>query len=225
MDQGAASEVETAILEEAEADNLPIPPIPPLAPNPPVAAILAAANPPSVPLQARPVTPRPAPPIATSPQAEPEATRSRAGVELRFEEPHPAPARPLPVRTAEPRLPAPTPTAAQAPVARAVPFAAPGVIQAHELPPQQAFRPVEARGPDTRGPDAGANAVQRMPLQAAEPRALAPQAMRQAAPQAMRQAAPQMQAAAPVMGGSMLGMSRGSVPPPVPVNAAWTNPR
>jgi hypothetical protein len=216
-------------VNEAAADDLPVPPIPPTAlvqaqtvqsstvqsstAQPPAPQPVAV----SIPLQARPVTPRP-----PAEQQEQEAIRPRPTAEPRLaEEPHAPPAKliepkPVPMRLAEPRQAAPiqgssVQAAAQVtPPLRSAPLpVTSGRVQAQELPPLQAQgggqwgnpppRPVESHIADPGGYDR---------QQAARPA--------------------QVRSFGPPPGqGSLLGMQRGGVPAPLPaptpVSASWTN--
>lgn len=210
-------------MNEAAADDLPVPPIPPSAQvqsatdQPPASQPAAVA----IPLQARPVTPRP-----SVEQQEQEAIRPRPTAEPRLaEEPHAPPVKPIepkpaPMRLAEPRQTAPTQAtsiqaAAQVPAPpRSAPLpATSGRTQAQELPPLQAQGSAQGGGQWGNPPprpvephiaDAGVYDRQQA-ARAAQVRSFGP----------------------PPGQGSLLGMQRGGVaaplPAPTPVSASWTN--
>ncbi len=202
----------------ADADELPVPPIPPL--NPPIAAAAivstAAASPVSAavaspaatpgvtpgstsvslvgvtapPLQARPVTPRPA-----AGQQEPAASRLRAGTENRTaDEPRAVP-KPVPVTAAEPRQPGPAPAPANAP--------GPPIGQAEDT--SHALPPLQTRGRVSPGQGQGF-ASQGSPAQGMPPQGMAPQGIHphgmppQGSPS---QGMPPLQAQAPTAGQSL----------------------
>ncbi len=230
----ARSPVEAETTDEAEAEELPIPPMPPImtatsvpvaSPREPVEAYIA----PPRPVLARPAEPRPA--------------ESRVA-----EEPRHAPPRPLPVRTAEPRgteepraMPKPVPVRVAEPRGTEEPRAA--------MPKPLPVRTAEPRGTEEQRatPPRPAPARPAEPRMAEEPRAAAPkpvaakpieprvadgrgQEPRREVQEPRRETrpAPPMSAqaaASPPSNGSMLGMARSNVPlplpAPTPVSATW----
>jgi hypothetical protein len=235
--------------ESATADGLPIPPIPP-AEAPAASASERKAT--ALPLQAKPVTPR-LTDGQTNPEAEP-ARASAGATAHAVDEPRtglgrmapvnqaearPAPVNPPPIGPAGwqahgmPPLQAQGPTdfpglpPLQAQASRElahtpgrVPGPGEGSGRISGPPPGQAFGQAPAHPADAR-----ANEPQREirplepqpgPRQAAEPRG--------SETQIARQGPNQMPGMGPPAGGSLLGMSRGSVPlpAPMPVNANWS---
>jgi hypothetical protein len=243
----------------AGGDDIPVPPIPPA--TLPVAAVTRSATP--LPLQARPVTPRPA-----DGQLEPETERTHiAASPQAADETHVA--RVTPTEPVEPHQGPSGPTngpgtgqasSGQASSGQASSGQASG--QAHGMAPLQAQAPREVTGLpplQTQGPIREvAQGPGRVPaqipaivrpsgqapgsvigqaqvqsaLRPAEPRGPAGQGGRQGQAQMEQpQAEPGRPAAyqAPMaQGGSLLGMSRSSVPlplpAPTPVNANWSGP-
>ena len=231
-------------LDEANADDLPIPPIPPAGPPPPITTVsLQAVT--ALPLQARPVTPR-----ATAVPPEQDAARPRLATPAPTasphvaEEPNATPAKMAPTAGVDPRPGTPGQTSR--------PISGPATGQPRALPPLQAQGPGSVQGlPPLQSPSLQAQ----MPAQGAgrspvQGPALAPtqgqQAFRPADPAVadtraneprrdVRPIPPQQAQAyeprgtgtpaarpgpAPVTAsppaGSLLGMARGTVPLPLP---------
>jgi hypothetical protein len=206
-------------MDEAEADALPVPPIPPG--GLPGGATLvsgvpaAAGAPPAViavPLQARPVTPRPT--AETRVAEEPSAPAVSGPTPVKVVE-----VKPGSMKLADTRQTAAGQTngqtaASQPPVqVRTASSAASDRVQMRELPPLQA--PVASQGVG-QGQQSG-------PV----PRPAASRVADTGATDRQREIRPmQPQAAAQPQAGSLLGMSRGGVAPlpaPTPVNATWSN--
>jgi hypothetical protein len=251
-------------MDEADGDVLPVPPIPPSgtasgAPSGAPSGLAGGATPASVaspavivvPLQARPVTPRPA-----SGQQDQDATRQRPAVDTHVAEEPSASLVPNPpsvkvvemkagsMKLADTRQSAPGQSTGQNPIGPTpggqatggqipggqitggqTPLQARGVaserVQSHELPPLQA----QGLGQGV-AQVVGAGSGQGQLYGSA----LRPAASRVAdtgATDRQRDIRPmQPQSAAQSRGGSLLGMSRGGVAPlptPTPVNANWTN--
>lgn len=259
-DQSSSSDSAMADQGPGNADGnteLPVPPIPPAVIPATRASTIAATT---LPLQARPVTPRPAdgqdepdtvrlhnvPPVHDPDETRALATRLTPGTVIESHPAGPGPGNGLPGGQAR-GLP---PLQAQGPrdVAGLPPLQAQG--PAHELAqgpgrvpaagqgqgpvraPEsminqasaQPARPMDARGAEIRereGRMIDASPVQR---QAVEPPH--PPAMRET--EQAQVARPQPTLMRPPSGGSLLGMSRGSVPlplpAPTPVNADWAGP-
>jgi hypothetical protein len=233
-------------------DDIPLPPIPPA--TVPVAAVARAAAP--LPLQARPVTPRPA-----DGQLEPDTSRTHiAASPQATDETHVA--RVTPTEPVEPHQGTSGPTNEPGPGQPSSGQASSGQAsgQAHGMAPLQAqaprdvtgLPPLQAQGPirevaqgpvrvpaqiptiirpsgQTPGSVIGQTPVQSA-LRPAEPRGPASQGGRQDQAQtAQTEPGQRVPNQAPMaQGGSLLGMSRGSVPlplpAPTPVNANWSGP-
>jgi hypothetical protein len=223
--------------DTAGADEIPVPPIPPsIVP----VAISAASAVTALPLQARPVTPR-----SADTQVEPENARARSAAPG-VAEPHQSTARAtVPV---EPQQEPPAPINGQA---SRQPHSLPTVQASGSrdgvgLPPLQAQTATRevAQGPG-RAPVPGQPVVLRPPEARTaenrlneplrETRPVEPQQSRGSGSQYERQGQTEpdpvrsRQSQLPqVQSGSLLGMSRGSVPlplpAPTPVNANWSGP-
>jgi len=213
-----AAAVATDDVDEADAGDLPVPPIPP------PAAVLTSVSLPAVgavPLQAKPITPRPT-------AASPDQGTPRPHTD----EPRVVVAKPLPATPNDPRPVAPVQAAAQTPGPSASPVRGLPPLQAQAEPPRGEVPRVNPRGeglpplqaqiaePLPRGTPITRQAAAPSPAQApiAEPR-----------PPITRQAAvPPPAQAAVAPGTSLLGMSRGVVPlplpAPMPVSATWPGP-
>jgi hypothetical protein len=241
---------------QASADDIPVPPIPPvIAP----AIVTAASTGTPLPLQARPVSPRPA-----DGQTDADTTRTRTAASPRVtDDPHAGMAKVTPATPAEPHQATPATASVQAPAQPGVqprglpPLQAQGPREVSGLPPLQGQGPTReaAQGPTRvvapspglgRLADSG-NAQAPIPLRPTEPRAAEnrsnepvresrpiepPPTQRQAleprgsGTQPGRQGQTEQAQMAPAPGGSLLGMSRSSVPlplpAPTPVNANWS---
>jgi hypothetical protein len=232
--------------DAAGTDDIPVPPIPP-------AVIPVAATAPSavtaLPLQARPVTPR----VADS-QTDRETARPRAGASpSATDEQRVATARVTPAASVEVRQAPPGPSNSQASAHSnehgLPPLQSQGQRDAAGLPPLQAQGPIRevaqgpgraaaqgqglGRGPVPRpvDPRTAENRVNELPREARPPEPQQPRGSteygRRGQMEAEQAQAGQSQIA-PVQGGSLLGMSHGSVPlplpAPTPVNANWSGP-
>jgi hypothetical protein len=244
---------------QASADDIPVPPIPP-ATAPAIVTAVSTGTP--LPLQARPVTPRPA-----DGQTDADTTRTRTGASPRVaDDPHagmakvtPTAAEPhqatlgiasaqapgqvgaqphglAPLQAQGPRevsgLPplqgqGPTREAAQGSVRAVAPSPGLGRLADSgnaQAPAQMALRPTELRAAENR-----LNESPREP-RTTEPPPTQRQALEPRGPgnQFGRQGQTEQAQMAPAPGGSLLGMSRSSVPlplpAPTPVNANWSGP-
>ena len=215
----ARSPVEAGTTDEAEAEDLPIPPVPPIltAASVPVSTVPLPLAPPREAVEAyiappRPVMARPAesrnaeepravpkpvrvaePRGTEEPRAAMPKTPVRVAEPRAMDEQRATPSRPAPARPAEPRM-------AEEPRAAA--------------PKPMAAKPIEPRVTDGRG--------QEPRREAQEPRREAQEPRRETRP---APSMPAQAAAPPPSNGSMLGMARSSVPlplpAPTPVSATW----
>jgi hypothetical protein len=230
-----STDAETDSADEADADSLPVPPIPP----PVNAVVLQAVT--TVPLQARPVTPR----VAAEQRPRPIETHAA-------EEPRQLPPKPTPMTAMEPHPSGPVqPSAPPTPQ-----------VRAHELPPLQAqdqprgrdvpwqsqgqgLPPLQARGlqpapmqpPSLQHAPMQPASLQAVPSQpapnrppearvASDPRReIPPASLRPVDARGLEPQLPRQVAAPGPPAGSLLGSARGVVPlplpAPTPVSAAW----
>lgn len=198
---------DTGGTDEAEADDLPLPPLPPS-----VVAPVSVAMP--------AVTVPPAPGRTASPpagQQEASPLKLRAAVETRSpDEPRPATPKPVALKPADPRSSGGIPTSGLPPLQ------AQGLAPS-QTPTSQQIAPDagDLRTADGRTNNPGRDARSARP---APPDPRGPSGQHHAG-----QGQPQMQAqgAAPPSAGSLLGMSRGAVPlplplpAPTPISATW----
>jgi hypothetical protein len=193
------AEAGTDNVNEADANELPVPPIPPPVNSVSLPAVTA------VPLQARPVTPR----VASEPKPHPIDAHVA-------DEPRQSQPKPPSVAATEPRSAGQPQSSIQQNVARAQePVSTREPPRGRDVPwPPRAegLPPLQAQGPgqDPGGRSAVARSAVEPPVataRASQPRASGPPAMPVA------------------QSGSLLGMSHGSVPlplpAPTPVNATW----